>query len=74
MKMIQPQAMCAEMSDNSADRLEYIRDTLTELQGNVAWIQQEATTTMAKLALRGLVLEFEDLMGQIAEIQAVINL
>lgn len=73
MKNVKPQAMCEEMSTNTADRLEYVRDALQELQGNVAWIQQETDDTMKSLALRGLVLEFEDLMGQIAVIQSVIN-
>lgn len=73
MKTIKPQPMCEEMSTNNADRLEYVRDTLAELQGNVAWIQQEARDGMTGLALRGLVLDFEELMGNIALIQAVIN-
>lgn len=73
MKHVKPQAMCEEMSTNTADRLEFVRESLQELQGNVAWIQQETRDTMKSLALRGLVLEFEELMGQIAVIQAVIN-
>lgn len=73
MKTIQPQPMCEEMSSNNADRLEYVRDTLAELQGNIAWIQQEVRDGMTSLAVRGLILEFEELMGNIALIQAVIN-
>lgn len=73
MKHVKPQAMCEEMSTNAADRLEFVRESLQELQGNVAWIQEEVRDTMKSLALRGLVLEFEELMGQIAVIQSVIN-
>jgi len=73
MKHVKPQAMCEEMSTNTADRLEFVRESLQELQANVAWIQEETRDTMKSLALRGLVLEFEDLMGQIAVIQSVIN-
>lgn len=73
MKNIQPQALCEEMSTNTADQLEFVRDSLQDLQANVAWMQQEARDTMKSLVLRGLVLEFEDLMGQIAVIQSVIN-
>lgn len=73
MKLIKPQAMCAEMSDNAADRLAFVRDALQDLQGNVAWIQDEAQSGLASLALRGLVMEFQDLIGQIEKLQAVIN-
>ena len=56
MKHIQPQAMCPEMSGNNADRLEFVRDSLQDLQANVAWIQGEAGDELKSLALRGLVM------------------
>jgi len=73
MKQIKAQPMCSEMSTNPADRLAYVREMLQELQGNVAWIQEEVRDTMQGLALRGLVMEFQDLIGQIEVVQSVIN-
>lgn len=73
MKNIIPQQMCPEMSTNTADRLEFVRESLQELQGNVAWIQEQAGDTLKSLAIRGLVMEFQDLIGQIEVIQSVIN-
>jgi hypothetical protein len=73
MKTPKGQPLEAIENECTADKLEYVRDCLQELQANVVWIQEQQADTLKGLALRGLVYEFQDLIGNIETIQAVIE-